>query len=272
MRGYWSGPAPDASPAHELAHAEWVNNVDKIVCSTTLDAAGWNNTRAHQLRHVAAGAGAEGGTRWHDDDLRQPEAGALVRRYGPDRRIPDRRASGRRRRRHAAVPRQDQNSSWIWSNRSRSTSRCGLRPLPGRVKGSRTMRSMVLIQLDPALAPEGGPDEALAEAMGELIEEMTKAGVLLDTAGSGARRSRRGSGSPRVCRPWSTDRSPSPRRSSADTVCCRPARRGGGRVGLTLLRIHGPQWRSASRCGRSTSPREGGHDPISTRRAWSSRG
>ena len=45
------------------------------------------------------------------------------------------------------------------------------------------MRSMVLIRLDPALAPEGGPDEALMSAMGELIEEMTKAGVLLDTAG-----------------------------------------------------------------------------------------
>ena len=45
------------------------------------------------------------------------------------------------------------------------------------------MRSMVLIRLDPARAPADGPDAALQEAMGQLIEEMTKAGVLLDTAG-----------------------------------------------------------------------------------------
>lgn len=45
------------------------------------------------------------------------------------------------------------------------------------------MRSMVLIRLDPTKAPADGPDPALAEAMGQLIEEMTKAGVLLDTAG-----------------------------------------------------------------------------------------
>ncbi|MGH3395793.1 MAG: YciI family protein [Streptosporangiaceae bacterium] len=43
------------------------------------------------------------------------------------------------------------------------------------------MRSMVLIRLDPTRAPADGPDPALAEAMGRLIEEMTKAGVLLDT-------------------------------------------------------------------------------------------
>ncbi|MEY9893187.1 hypothetical protein ABIA35_004439 [Catenulispora sp. MAP12-49] len=45
------------------------------------------------------------------------------------------------------------------------------------------MRSLVLVRLDPALAPDGGPDEALISAMAELIEEMTKAGVLLDTGG-----------------------------------------------------------------------------------------
>ncbi|MEV6072778.1 YciI family protein [Nocardia sp. NPDC052001] len=45
------------------------------------------------------------------------------------------------------------------------------------------MRHMVLIRLDPAAAPAGGPDERLMADMNILIEEMTKAGVLLDTAG-----------------------------------------------------------------------------------------
>jgi hypothetical protein len=45
------------------------------------------------------------------------------------------------------------------------------------------MRYLMLIRLDPATAPTAGPDPALAEDMGKLIEEMTKAGVLLDTAG-----------------------------------------------------------------------------------------
>ncbi|MFE3026855.1 YciI family protein [Nocardia tengchongensis] len=45
------------------------------------------------------------------------------------------------------------------------------------------MRSLILIRLDPAAAPEGGPDDQLMKEMNELIEEMTKAGVLLDTAG-----------------------------------------------------------------------------------------
>ncbi|MFF3573480.1 YciI family protein [Nocardia jiangxiensis] len=45
------------------------------------------------------------------------------------------------------------------------------------------MRHLLLIRLDPAAQPVQGPDPALAEDMGKLIEEMTKAGVLLDTAG-----------------------------------------------------------------------------------------
>ncbi|MRH87240.1 transcriptional regulator [Nocardia sp. SYP-A9097] len=45
------------------------------------------------------------------------------------------------------------------------------------------MRHMVLIRLDPAKTPDGGPDEQLIADMNTLIEEMTKAGVLLDTAG-----------------------------------------------------------------------------------------
>ncbi|WP_040813713.1 YciI family protein [Nocardia concava] len=46
------------------------------------------------------------------------------------------------------------------------------------------MRHMVLIRLDPNQAPDG-PSEELLENMNALIEEMTKAGVLLDTAGLG---------------------------------------------------------------------------------------
>ncbi|HZU54493.1 MAG TPA: YciI family protein [Actinocrinis sp.] len=45
------------------------------------------------------------------------------------------------------------------------------------------MRYMSLIKIDPAGVPEGGPSEELMTEMGKLIEEMTKAGVLLDTAG-----------------------------------------------------------------------------------------
>ncbi|MFC1415581.1 YciI family protein [Streptacidiphilus cavernicola] len=47
------------------------------------------------------------------------------------------------------------------------------------------MRYMMLLQLDPALMPESGPTPELMEEMGKLIEEMTRAGVLLDTAGLG---------------------------------------------------------------------------------------
>ncbi|KIA65814.1 YciI family protein [Nocardia vulneris] len=43
------------------------------------------------------------------------------------------------------------------------------------------MRYMMLIRLDPNTSPE--PDEALMEQVGKVIEEMTKAGVLLDTNG-----------------------------------------------------------------------------------------
>ncbi|MET8871170.1 YciI family protein [Nocardia sp. NPDC004604] len=43
------------------------------------------------------------------------------------------------------------------------------------------MRHMMLIRVDPTNAPE--PDEALIEQVNKVIEEMTKAGVLLDTAG-----------------------------------------------------------------------------------------
>ncbi len=45
------------------------------------------------------------------------------------------------------------------------------------------MRYLLLIQMDPDAAGPTGPDERLAEEMGKLLEDMTKAGVLLDTAG-----------------------------------------------------------------------------------------
>ena len=46
MQGFWSNMPgnSDASPS-ERAHAEWVNKVDKIVFSTTLESASWANSR-----------------------------------------------------------------------------------------------------------------------------------------------------------------------------------------------------------------------------------
>lgn len=48
------------------------------------------------------------------------------------------------------------------------------------------MRYMILIRPDLSKAPAGGPSEELMTEMGNLISEMTRAGVLLDTAGLGA--------------------------------------------------------------------------------------
>jgi len=44
-------------------------------------------------------------------------------------------------------------------------------------------RYLSMVQIDERTAPAEGPSDALMRRMGELIEEMTKAGVLLDTAG-----------------------------------------------------------------------------------------
>ena len=44
-------------------------------------------------------------------------------------------------------------------------------------------RFLSMVRVDESSAPAEGPSEALMERMGVLIEEMTKAGVLLDTAG-----------------------------------------------------------------------------------------
>ena len=46
MRGFWSKmlDSPDGTPT-ERAHAKWVNNVDKVVFSSTLESADWANSR-----------------------------------------------------------------------------------------------------------------------------------------------------------------------------------------------------------------------------------
>ncbi|MEU1406259.1 YciI family protein [Streptomyces sp. NPDC005728] len=44
-------------------------------------------------------------------------------------------------------------------------------------------RYLSLVQIDEASAPAEGPSEELMQRMGRLIEEVTKAGVMLDTAG-----------------------------------------------------------------------------------------
>jgi dihydrofolate reductase len=46
MQGFWSQMLanPESTPS-ERAHAEWVNTVDKIVFSTTLESADWANSR-----------------------------------------------------------------------------------------------------------------------------------------------------------------------------------------------------------------------------------
>ncbi|MFG2649969.1 YciI family protein [Streptomyces sp. NPDC048436] len=44
-------------------------------------------------------------------------------------------------------------------------------------------RFLTMIRVDEKNAPEGGPSPEMEQRMGELLEEMTKAGVMLDTAG-----------------------------------------------------------------------------------------
>ncbi|MGD3105681.1 YciI family protein [Streptomyces sp. YGL11-2] len=45
------------------------------------------------------------------------------------------------------------------------------------------MRFMMLVRIDERTAPAAGPSPELMAEMGRLMDEMTKAGVLLDTAG-----------------------------------------------------------------------------------------
>ncbi|WP_405924285.1 YciI family protein [Streptomyces sp. NBC_00035] len=44
-------------------------------------------------------------------------------------------------------------------------------------------RYLSMVRIDENNAPAEGPSDELMQRMGELIEEMTKAGVMLDTAG-----------------------------------------------------------------------------------------
>ncbi|QHC24964.1 YciI family protein [Streptomyces sp. GS7] len=44
-------------------------------------------------------------------------------------------------------------------------------------------RFLTLIRIDEQQIPAGGPSPEMARRMGELLEEITKAGVMLDTAG-----------------------------------------------------------------------------------------
>ncbi|MGY0492324.1 YciI family protein [Streptomyces sp. WG-D5] len=44
-------------------------------------------------------------------------------------------------------------------------------------------RYLTMVRVDESNAPAEGPSEELMQRMGALLEEMTKAGVLLDTAG-----------------------------------------------------------------------------------------
>jgi dihydrofolate reductase len=46
MEGYWPGVLTNpSSTKNQLDHAQWVENIKKIVFSTTLDDVEWNNTR-----------------------------------------------------------------------------------------------------------------------------------------------------------------------------------------------------------------------------------
>lgn len=60
MQGFWAPmlSSPDASPG-ERAHAEWVNAVDKIVFSTTLESADWANTSLVRGRSGRRGQGTQ---------------------------------------------------------------------------------------------------------------------------------------------------------------------------------------------------------------------
>ena len=66
MQGFWSKmlDSPNGTPT-ERAHAEWVNNVDKVVFSTTLESADWANSRlisGNVAGEVAALKAEPGGT------------------------------------------------------------------------------------------------------------------------------------------------------------------------------------------------------------------
>jgi hypothetical protein len=45
------------------------------------------------------------------------------------------------------------------------------------------MRYMMMVKVEEGAGPAGGPSEQMMAEMGKLMDEMTKAGVMLDTAG-----------------------------------------------------------------------------------------
>jgi len=66
MQGFWTKmlDSPNGTPSAR-AHAEWVNNVDKVVFSTTLQSADWANSRlisGNVAAEVAALKAQPGGT------------------------------------------------------------------------------------------------------------------------------------------------------------------------------------------------------------------
>jgi dihydrofolate reductase len=66
MQGFWTTMLdnPDAKPS-ERAHAQWVNHVEKVVFSTTLESAGWTNSRlisGNVAEEVATLKAQSGGT------------------------------------------------------------------------------------------------------------------------------------------------------------------------------------------------------------------
>ncbi|AYF73463.1 hypothetical protein D7D52_05870 [Nocardia yunnanensis] len=68
MRDHWSSvPDNPEANAHDLEHAAWVTEVDKLVFSTTLEDPGWKNTRI-----IGSDAAAR------VEELRAEDGGALV--------------------------------------------------------------------------------------------------------------------------------------------------------------------------------------------------
>src|SRR5215470_13481475 len=66
MQGYWSTvPNNPASTPHEREHARWIEQIHKLVFSTTLESADWNNSRLikdHLAAEVKALKQQPGGT------------------------------------------------------------------------------------------------------------------------------------------------------------------------------------------------------------------
>ena len=65
MYEYWSAQPNEESSAQERSHAEWINALDKVVCSTTLESAEWHNTRlikGNLTEEFTALKNQEGGT------------------------------------------------------------------------------------------------------------------------------------------------------------------------------------------------------------------